>query len=296
MRAGPAPAWILALLALAAACVRDDLSELETDLRARIAQSSAEIGFYYKHLGAGDSLAFGADRRMHAASMMKVPVMIQLFRDADQGRLSLDNGIPIVNRFTSIADSSAYALDPADDSEKDLYGRAGGTATVRELIDLMITQSSNLATNILIELADPQRVTRTMRELGADSIEVLRGVEDIAAYERGLSNTTTARDLGAIFASVATHRAASPGACEEMLSILTRQEFNDGIPARLPEDVSVAHKTGFITAINHDGGVVTLPDGTRYVLVVLTRGIEEEARADSLIADLSRMVYRHVSR
>lgn len=281
-------------LVVGTGCVRDRLAELETDVRARIAASGAEVGFYYRNPATGDSLLFNPDLRMHAASMMKVPVMIQLYRDADTGRLALDDSVTIVNEFASIADGSRYRLDPEDDSEETLYERVGERVTVRELIELMITLSSNLATNILIELAEPRRVTQTMRALGADSILVLRGVEDLAAYERDLNNTTTARDLGVIFTALAEDRAASPAACEEMLDILSHQEFNEGIPAGLPRAVQVAHKTGFITGISHDGGVVALEDGTRYVLVVLTRGIQDAAQADALIADLSRMVYRHV--
>jgi beta-lactamase class A len=292
------PALVAATASVLAAlpgCLRDDLAELETDLRARIAQTQAEVGLYYRNLATGDSLLFRPDLRMHAASMMKVPVMIQLYRDAEAGRLGLDDGVVVRDTFRSIADGSAYSLNPEDDSETALYGRLGRKASVRELIELMIARSSNLATNILIELVDGRRVTQTMRELGADSINVLRGVEDIPAYERGLNNTTTARDLGVIFRAIAEHRAASPTACEEMLEILEGQEFTDGIPAGLPDDVPVAHKTGFITGINHDGGVVRPPGGDRYVLVVLIRGATDATTANRLIAEFSRMVYRHVS-
>jgi beta-lactamase class A len=81
-----------------------------------------------------------------------------------------------------------------------------------------------------------------------------------------------------------------------MIAVLERQEFNEGIPAGVPPDVRVAHKTGWITGIRHDGGIVTLPDGRRYVLVVLTRGIDEVASADSLIIDVSRLVYDSMTR
>jgi beta-lactamase class A len=155
----------------------------------------------------------------------------------------------------------------------------------------MITVSSNLATNILIGLVGPGRVQHTMVRLGADSIAVLRGVEDGPAYRAGMNNTTTARDLGVILTAIAEDEAASAEACAEMRDILARQRFNDGIPAGLPAGTRVAHKTGWITGIAHDAAIVEPEGGPRYVLVVLTRGIEDHAEANRLIADLSRMAY-----
>jgi beta-lactamase class A len=162
---------------------------------------------------------------------------------------------------------------------------------LRELVELMIVRSSNLATNAVIALADPARVTTTLRTLGAGRMRVLRGVEDGRAYERGLNNTATAADLATVLRAVATDRAASPAACAAMLAILERQEFNDEIPAGLPPGTRVAHKTGQITAVLHDAAIVYPPSGSPYVLVVLTAGIPEESVARTLIADVSRMVW-----
>ncbi len=228
---------------------------------------------------------------MHAASTMKVPVMIQLFRDTDAGIRRLDDDVPVKQTFTSIVDGSSYLLDPTSDSDSTLYSQVGGAASARHLIDRMITWSSNLATNILIELADASRVTETMRAFGADSIEVLRGVEDLAAFRAGLSNTTTARDLGAILVAIASGRAASDAATQDMLEILARQHFNEGIPAGLPPGIRVAHKTGSITAINHDAAIVLPKEGGAYVLVVLVRGIEDHETSSAVITDISRLVW-----
>jgi len=276
-------------------CGPDRMAELQARLEARIGESGAEVvGVYFRDLASGDSILIGVDSRMHAASMMKVPVLIQLFRDAEAGRFALDDSVVITNQFASIVDGSPYELSVTDDSEATLYGRLGERESIRQLAELMINVSSNLATNILIELVDAKRVQATMRELGADSIAVLRGVEDLKAYQAGLSNTTTARDLGVIFEAIYENRAASPESCREMIEILSSQEFNAGIPAGLPAGTRVAHKTGWITAISHDGGIVFTPGGD-FVLVVLTRGIEEKAVADGLIADVARMVHGEVA-
>lgn len=264
-------------------------------IHQRIAASGAQVGLYYRHLLRPDSLLHDPDVRMHAASTMKVPVMIQVFRDADAGGLGLDDGVSVTNAFTSLVDGSPFSVSPADDSDTTLYGRVGGTATIRELVELMITISSNLATNVLIQRVGAERVTATMRELGADSIEVLRGVEDGKAYEAGLSNTTTARDLGIIAAAIAQGRAASAASCREMEAILSRQRLNDGIPAGLPESAVAAHKTGWITRIHHDFGIVTAADGGRYVLALMVRGLESADSSAALMADLSRILYEHAA-
>ena len=270
---------------------------LSARVAARIAASGARAGVYFHDLSRGDSLLAGAHLRFHAASTMKVPVMIQLYRDRDAGQLSLDDSIPVTNVFRSIVDTSTYTLTKADDSDSTLYLRVGGSgkATIRELVELMETVSSNLATNLLIARVGAPRANATAHALGADSILVLRGVEDGKAYRAGLNNTTTARDLGVLLAAIAEGRAASPAACREMLAILARQHFNEGIPAGLPPGTRVYHKTGWIGGVvYHDAAIVERSDGRRYILVVLTGGIPKDEDAYRLVSDVSRLVYDHV--
>src|SRR5947209_11470162 len=120
-------------------------------VQARILQTPARaVGLYYRDLTTGDSLTLGSDVRFHAASTMKVPVMIQLFRDRDAGLLSLDDSLTVTNTFRSIVDSSPYQLDLTDDSDSSLYKRVGQRISIRGLIELMETVSSNLSTNLLV--------------------------------------------------------------------------------------------------------------------------------------------------
>ena len=197
----------------------------------------------------------------------------------------------------SIVDGSAYALDPKSDDDTTLYGRVGSRVAVDTLLRLMITRSSNLATNTLISLVGAEEVNRTMRSLGAQRIRVLRGVEDGKAFDKGLINTTTARDLGTILRAIEEGRAGSAKATGEMRQILLAQEFNDRIPAGLPPGTRVAHKTGEITAHFHDAAIVYPPGRKPYVLVVLTRRIQDGARASRMIADISSIVYaRNIAR
>jgi beta-lactamase class A len=167
--------------------------------------------------------------------------------------------------------------------------------SVRELVERMIVRSSNLATNAVIALIGASNADATAHALGARNIRVLRGVEDGKAFEKGMNNTTTARDRGVLLEAIERGTAASRRACDTMLAILSRQEFNDEIPAGLPPGTRVAHKTGSITAVRHDAAIVYPQGKPPYVLVVLTRNIPDERVARVLIADLSRLVYQHVA-
>jgi len=266
--------------------------DLEKQIDELIRASGAEaVAVAYHDLDTGRELLINPDVSFHAASTMKVPVMMEVYRQAAARKLKFDQRIPIKNDFVSLADGSHYSLSGESDSEQSLYKRIGQTETIRELVRLMITVSSNLATNLLMERVTPERVMDLMRTIGADNMHVLRGVEDGKAFQKGLNNTTTARDLMVTMRLIAERRAVSAKASDEMIKIMLDQKFNQGIPAGLPKDARVSHKTGSITRINHDAAIL-YPKGRKpYVLVVLTRGIDDEKRAHKLIADISRVVY-----
>jgi beta-lactamase class A len=283
---------ILAVLVSASAGAQT--SGLAAEIQRRIDQvPKASVGVAFHDLQSGDSLFLRADESFHAASTMKVPVMIELLRRVDAGTLSLDQGIPLANQFTSIADGSTYSLNASDDSDSLAYTLIGTRVALKDLIEHMITRSSNLATNALIELVGAKNANETAHKLGANNINVLRGVEDTPAFRAGMNNTTTARDLAALLEAIETGRAASRKSCDAMREILARQEFNEEIPAGLPPGTKVAHKTGWITGVLHDAAVVYPPSRKPYVLVVLTRDIPDEKVARALIADVSRIVWAH---
>jgi beta-lactamase class A len=281
---------VMAAAALLAIAQHRD-STLER-IQARIREEpGAQVGLAYFDLATGDTLFLNPDSSFHAASTMKVPVMVELFRRANSGSFALNQRLLVVNQFASIVDGSPYSLDIDSDSDSTLYRRVGDRVPVDSLLRLMITRSSNFATNILISLVGADEVNRTMRSLGAQRIRVLRGVEDGKAFDKGLNNTTTARDLAIILRAIEEGRAASAEGTREMREILLAQEFNEKIPAGLPPGVRVAHKTGEITAHSHDAAIVYPPGRRPYVLVVLTRGLQDGAKSSRLIADISSIVY-----
>lgn len=248
------------------------------------------IAVAYRDLDSGAELARNETVTFHAASTMKVPVMFGVFESVSRGALRLDQPVAVRNEFVSILDGSSYALDAGEDSDPSLYEAIGRSVPLEELVRRMIVRSSNLATNIVIEFVGAPRIMELMRSIGANDIRVLRGVEDDKAYHAGMNNTTTARDLMLIFAALADRRVVSAEASDAMIDILLAQELNDGIPVGVAPGSRVAHKTGTITAIAHDAGLVIEPDGRRYVLVVLTRGFEKTDEAERVIARISRAV------
>jgi beta-lactamase class A len=293
------PPTAVALLVLAAAVTSlgaqpaPDRAALTASIDALSRDRGVEVSVVARRLDAADAFALRGEVVFHAASTMKVPVMIELYRQAAEGRVPLDTPVPVVNEFRSVVDGSPFTLSAEDDSEPTLYAALGQPRPARELCALMITRSSNLATNLLIDRLGVERIQETVERLGGAGMTVRRKLEDGKAYEQGLNNTTTARGLAALMEAIASGRAVSPAASREMVEILKRQAFRDGIPAGLPPGTVVAHKTGEISSVNHDAAIIFGPHP--YVLVVLVRGRDASVR-EPVIAEVARQVHLVLAR
>ncbi len=271
------------------------METLHEQITTELSKSDGFFAVAFKDLSTGETLLINEKTNFHAASTMKTPVMIEVYKQAAAGKFSLTDSVEVKNEFKSIVDGSLYSLSADDDSEQELYTRVGTKRTVADLVYDMIIVSSNLATNIVIEMVDAKNVTETMRSLGAKDINVLRGVEDQKAYNQGLSNTTTAYDLMVIFEAMAKGEVVNKQASDEMIEILLDQRFNDMIPAQLPKEVKVAHKTGSITGVHHDSGIVRLPDGRQYVLVLLSKELADFDSGTASLANVSKLIYSYVT-
>lgn len=238
--------------------------------------------------------AYNADHYFHAASTMKLAVLLGVFRQVARGELTLDAPVHVRNRFTSIVNKETFMLDLTRDADPNVYGHLGKTLTVRELAYWMITLSSNLATNLLVEVIGIPTIQLALDELEIDGIRVIRGVEDQAAFEAKLNNEVTANGLLKLLRLIAEERAYSKEACEEMLKILLDQQYRSGIPAGLPKAARVAHKTGNISTVHHDAGIVYLEKRKPYVLVILTQFPAETGRGTA-VADVSRDIFNAIS-
>ena len=238
--------------------------------------------------------SYNADHYFHAASTMKLAVLLGVFRQVERGELSLDAPVHVRNRFTSIVNQEPFMLDLGRDADPDVYGHLGKTLPVRELAYWMITLSSNLATNLLVEVIGISSVQLALDELDIDGMRVIRGVEDQAAFEAGLNNEVTANGLLKLLRLIAEERAYSKEASEEMLKIMLDQQYRGGIPAGLPKAARVAHKTGNISTVHHDAGIVFLEGRKPYVLVILTQFAAETGRGTA-VADVSRDIFNTIA-
>lgn len=259
------------------------MSSLEQALALILAAHRAQtVSVAVRDLETGQRVELHARERMHAASTMKLAVLLAAYRL----HAPLDKPVRVENRFRSLADGSEFAVDPKDDDDPWPHAQLGKEVPLGVLIEHMIARSSNLATNLVMQTLPAEEVERVCRQLGAGDMRVLRGVEDSKAHEKGLDNLATAHDLAVLL------EAAPPQA----VAVLEQQEQNGGIPAGLPPGTRVAHKTGDVTRHSHDAALV-FPEGRKpYVLVVMTRGFERRHEAEALMRDISRLVFDHLVR
>lgn len=270
----------------------DRSQQLRSEITALFKATKGNFALAFQDLSdENNRLLINEKEEFHAASTMKTPVMIELFKQAEERKFSLNDSLLVKNEFRSIVDGSIFRLDIGRDDGEHIYEQIGEKRSIRDLLVDMIIYSSNLATNILIEKVGAENVSKTMQGFGARDIKVLRGVEDMKAYEAGMNNTTTAFDLMLIFEKLGRGEAVNPKASKEMLAILMQQTHRDIIPARLPTNVVVANKTGFITGVHHDSGIVYLPDGRSYVLVLLSKNMIDAEAGTKMLAEVSLLIY-----
>ncbi len=287
---------LLILCIAVAGCANKTKSveDLENSIQQILSTLEGDFAVAYQDLNNPDhKVLINADERFHAASTMKTPVLIELYKRAEMGEFDVQDSIKIKNEFKSIVDGSSFTMEVSEDSEKDLYTNLGEKTTFYKLAYEMITRSSNLATNILIDHLNAEKVTQTMRDLGADSIMVLRGVEDLKAYRAGLSNSTTARDLLIMFEHLASDTLVSKSANAEMLAVLKDQKYNDMIPAKLPGGTEVAHKTGWITNVHHDSGIVYKNEDSGYIMIFLSKNAPDREAVLNAGAEISLLLYQN---
>jgi beta-lactamase class A len=272
-----------------------------TSLREQITQiaeaagaSAVAVAFFdFQHK---NEWRYNAERWFHAASTIKVPVLLGVFAAIEAGGLTEFSRVHVRNRFYSIVDRSPFRIDGSRDSTPEVHDAIGKTMQVRELARHMIVTSSNLATNLLIDIVGVERIRKTLEELGlSHGIDFRRGVEDNVAWEQDINNQVTAAGLMQALRIIAEEKAISPAASHHMLDILHGQEFKRGIPAGLPTEARVAHKTGEISTVAHDAGIVYLPDREPYVVVILTEWKPTSTGRQDTIARISRTVYEHVA-
>jgi len=275
---------------------RISMRSLKENIQQELSKQEGTFAVAFKDLSTGKELLINDTVTFHAASTMKTPVLVEVYKQAAEAKFSLSDSLVIKNEFKSIVDGSLFSLDSTDDSETELYKHIGEKRTISFLLYQMIIVSSNFSTNLIIELVGAKNVSATMEQLGAKDIHVLRGVEDGKAFAKGLNNTITAHGLMILFEKMAKSETVNPAASQAMIDILLDQKFNKIIPAQLPANVKVAHKTGSINGVQHDTGIVFLPNGKKYVLVLLSKNLKDEKGAIKAMANVSKLIYQFVNR
>ena len=284
------------------------MTKTETPAPARADALRAEIEKLEKESGAkaiavalhdletGFDLRYKEDRWFHAASTIKVPILLGAFAAIDRGDLLPHSRVHVRNRFLSIVENIPFRVESDRDANSVVHNAIGKMMRVDELAYHMITTSSNLATNLLLGVIGPDAVNQTLGELDVDEgIELRRGVEDELAFEKDINNRVIAEGLLRILVMLAEGKAFSPALSRRMMDILHGQEFNQGIPARLPKGTRVAHKTGEISTVAHDAGVVYLPKRKPYVLVILTEWDAAATGRSRTIAAISHAIYEFLT-
>ncbi len=238
--------------------------------------------------------SMNGDRLFHAASTIKVAILLAFFKAVDDGRIRTTDPLHVRNRFTSAIDGKPFRLDPETDGYPQLYRSIGRTARVAALAENMIIWSSNLATNLLLDHLGIDYATSVLVDAGVTGVHLRRGVADDRAHAQGLDNETTADGLVQLF-GVLRGDFLSKASREQVIHILLEQKFTSMIPAGLPAHATVAHKTGEISTMCHDAGIVYLPEREPYILAILTEVEAEKNGRRETVKQISEAVYESVT-
>ena len=267
---------------------------LDIKIKKMLESHKGTFAVAFKNLDDGSEILINENEEFHAASTMKTPVMIEVFKKHLNGEVSLDDSILVKNEFRSIVDGSIFKLSDFDDSDKNIYSMIGKYISLKELVYDMITISSNFATNLVVDYIGAGSINNSMREIGANKINVLRGVGDLKAFDLGLNNTITAKDLLIIYENLANGKIINKNLSEEMVNILKNQKYSDIIPKYLPKNLEVAHKDGWITGVRHDSGIIFLDNEKKYILILLSKNLDDEVKGADLLAKVSLEIYNHI--
>ncbi|HYV27301.1 MAG TPA: serine hydrolase [Candidatus Eisenbacteria bacterium] len=272
----------------------DVSSNLNKELERLAGERKARaIAVAHHDVESGLRFSLQGDRWFHAASTIKVAVLVAVFRAADEGRLRLDDSLHLRNRFISVADGTPFHLSRDSDAMPELYKRIGRVAKIFELAEGMIVASSNLATNLLLDYVTVEYARNVLRNAQVDGVELRRGVEDHAAHEKGINNQVTANGLLRLLSALRGDFLSAKSK-EQAIRILLEQRFDSMIPAGLPAHAVVAHKTGEISTACHDMGIVYLPEREPYLAVILSEFDSDRDGRRETVAAISEAIYRSV--
>jgi beta-lactamase class A len=232
---------------------------------------------------------FNADRWFHAASIIKLAILVAVFDAAEQGRFMLGSRLHVRNRFLSAADGLPFRIDATRDNDAEVHAAIGRTMQVRKLARRMIITSSNLATNLLFNLVGLDAARESMQRLEIDGVDICRAVEDERAFVKGLSNRMTPGGAIGLLRTIVAARGISPESADEMSNILLDQQLRGALGPVLPDNIRpiarIAHKTGEISTVTHDAGAVFMPGRPPYLAAIFVESTgDQRERQEAAIA------------
>ncbi len=254
------------------------MKKLKTKLEELLATYTGQWGVVICQQGTGEKIEINPEMVFPAASMIKVPIMYEIMCQVANGLIDLDGFLTVSKEKRVGGAGILQELRPEI------------AMTVRELVTLMIILSDNTATNLLIELVGMEAVNQRMQSLGLRSTLLCRKMMDFEAARAGKENKTSARDLALLFHCIQQSEGLPPEYGALMLDILKRQQVVDKLPFYLPEDRILAHKTGTLSGVEHDGGILYLPQDS-YVICILTMDLRENYQGLQLVASMGKIIY-----
>jgi beta-lactamase class A len=280
------------------------VDEIASSFQIRITEiasgiSDGALGVSVYDYLSGCSWQYDGQRWFHAASTIKIAVLAAVYDAIDSGRFSAESRVHVRNRFFSVIDGEPFRVQASRDADGDVHAAIGRTMRIAELSRHMIGTSSNLATNLLLDVVGLDEAKRALAARGLEGVDLQRGVEDDRAFEAGCSNRVTADGLVALLCAIRDPDRFSAASVDAMTEILFDQRFSGAIGPGLPDTVRaiarVAHKTGDISTVSHDAGLVFLPGRPPYAVALLAESSGDAGERTAALIAASRAVYDAVA-
>ena len=253
---------------------------LEGRLQVDAASCAGVIpGIIVVDLSTGWRIEVNPDRLFPSASLVKVPIMASCFFAAAGNRLDLDKRIRLCRR-DKVSGSGVIKNLPD-----------GSVFSVNELMSIMISRSDNTASNLLIGCLGQDYLNETFRKLGLRNTNLARKMMDFTSRKQGRENYTSARDIAFLLEEIYYGRLINREYSGQCLAMLKAQKIRDRIPADLPRDIQVAHKTGLEYGVCHDAGIVFMPEGDFLICVLTKHSYKNSYPAKRFIARIAGKVY-----
>jgi beta-lactamase class A len=277
--------WVL--LVLSCVVLRADTREaLKTSTTAKLDAIARNvdgvIGYTLLDLTTGERIERLAQEVFPAASTIKVAILYELFRQADEGKLRLDE---------------PRAVDPKDIVGGDgiLKDLSSPSLTLRDLAVLMIVLSDNSATNAVIDAVGMAAVNSRLQALGLTKTRLSRRMMDLAAARRGAENVSSPGDLATLLALLYRGDGLSGASAKRALEILRKAPTTSYLRRYLPADVSVASKYGILDGVRADAGIIEVPERP-CVFVAMASWLVDGTAAERAIAESARAAYDYAVR